>query len=387
MPSPPPAVRVGSRRASLDADHRGRVWEPSQGSHVNIRGRIPYGLLATLFVPAAVCYVALFRGLFTFRLGHPWFLLTVPVAIAFILLLGMRRPRPAYLVHSRASELGALRPGRMARLRELPASLRVFSVTLLGLSLARPQTSTREDNLDLEGIDIVITLDMSGSMEERDLVPNRLEAAKAVIKGFVNRRPSDRIGLVIFGREAYTYAPLTLDHGTLLRMVADLRSGIVDGRGTAIGNGLGVALARLRKSDAKSKVVILLTDGDNNSGNISPIQAATFAQKLGVKIYTILAGARDSAAEEDDRGGGGRYPTNPKLLEEIASMTGGMPYLATDTGALSKRFQSILEDLEKSRIKDRSVLWAELYPYCLWPAFAALLLEILLRLSRLRRLP
>jgi Ca-activated chloride channel family protein len=266
-------------------------------------------------------------------------------------------------------------------------ALRLLAIALVGCALARPQTSTREDNLELEGIDIVIALDMSGSMEERDLVPNRLEAAKAVIQDFVRRRPSDRIGVVIFGREAYTYTPLTLDHGTLLRMVAELRSGIVDGRGTAIGNGLGVALARLRKSDAKSKVIILLTDGDNNSGNISPTQAATFAQKLGVKIYTILAGARDSAAEEDDRGGGGRYPTNPKLLEEIASMTGGSPYLATDTGALVKRFQAILEDLEKSRIKDRGVLWAELYPNFLWPAFAALLLEMILRLGRMRRLP
>jgi Ca-activated chloride channel family protein len=149
-----------------------------------------------------------------------------------------------------------------------------------------------------------------------------------------------------------------------------------------------VALARLRKSEARSKVVILLTDGDNNAGNISPIQAATFAQTLGVKIYTILAGAHDSAAEDDDQQGGRqRYPINPKLLEEIASMTGGSPYLATDTGALVKRFQSILEDLEKSRIKDRGVLWAELYPSFLWPALAALVLEMLLRLSRLRRLP
>jgi len=351
------------------------------------RGRIPYGLLAALFLPAAVVYLSRFRGLITFRFGHPWVLLVIPLAIALVLWLGIRRPRLAFLVHSRASELGAQRAGIVSRLRDLPVVLRIFSITLLGLALARPQTSTREDNLDLEGIDIVVTLDMSGSMEERDLVPNRLEAAKAVIADFVRRRRSDRIGLVIFGREAYTYAPLTLDHGTLLRMVADLRSGIVDGRGTAIGNGLGVALARLRKSDARSKVVILLTDGDNNAGNISPIQAATFAQKLGVKIYTILAGARDSAAEEDDRGGGGRYPTNPKLLEEIASMTGGMPYLATDTNALVKRFQSILGDLEKSRIKDRSVLWAELYPSFLLPAFAALLLETILRLSRLRRLP
>jgi Ca-activated chloride channel family protein len=285
-----------------------------QGSPT-FRGRIPYRLLAVLFVPAALVYLALFRNLITFRFAHPWLLTAIPVAIALVIWLGIKRLRPAFLVHSRASELGAQHKGLFARMRDLPVALRLLSITLVGLALARPQTSSRDDNLELEGIDIVVALDMSGSMEERDLVPNRLEAAKAVIQDFVRRRPSDRIGVVIFGREAYTYTPLTLDHGTLLRMVADLRSGIVDGRGTAIGNGLGVALARLRKSDAKSKVVILLTDGDNNSGNISPTQAATFAQKLGVKIYTILAGARDSAAEEDDSGQGrARYPVNPKLL-------------------------------------------------------------------------
>jgi Ca-activated chloride channel homolog len=350
------------------------------------RGKIPYRLLAAFFVPAALIYFLRFRGLITFRFAHPWFLLVAPVAVILVAWLGIRRARPAFLLHSRATEMGAHRAGLVSRLRELPMALRLFGVALLGLALARPQTSSRDNNLELEGIDIVIALDMSGSMEERDLSPNRLEAAKAVIMDFVRRRRSDRIGLVIFGREAYTYAPLTLDHGTLLRMVADLRSGIVDGRGTAIGNGLGVALARLRKSDARSKVVILLTDGDNNAGNISPNQAATFAQKLGVKIYTILAGAGGSTAEEDD-GSHARYPVNPRLLEEISSMTGGSPYLATDTRALQQRFQSILEDLEKSRIKDRGVLWAELYPSFLWPAFAVLLLELMLRLSRLRRLP
>jgi Ca-activated chloride channel family protein len=357
-------------------------------SHPIMRSRIPYRLLAALLLPAAGIYLWLFHGLATFRLARPWFLATIPVGFALVLWLGVRRSRPAFLVHSRASELGRHRPGIVARLRDLPPALRLFGIALLGLALARPQTSTRHDNLDLEGIDIVVTLDLSASMEEKDLKPNRLEAAKAVIADFIKRRGSDRIGLVIFGREAYTYAPLTLDHDTLMRMVADLRSGVIDGRGTAIGNGLGVALARLRKSDARSKVIILLTDGDNNAGNISPTEAAGIAQKLGVKIYTILAGARGSAAnEEEDDSGGPRQPVNPKLLEEIASMTGGAPYLATDRNALAKRFQSILEDLEKSRIKDRSVLWAELFPYFLWPAFAALIFETLLRLSRLRRLP
>ena len=351
------------------------------------RGRVPYRLLALLFVPATLAYLAMWRNLTTFRFAHPWALAAIPIVLALVVGLGIRRRRLPFLVHSRASALATERKGLLARLRDLPVAMRLVALALLGLALARPQTSSRDDTLELEGIDIVVTLDMSGSMEERDLVPNRLEAAKTVIEDFIRRRPSDRIGVVIFGREAYTYTPLTLDHGTLLRMVADLRSGIVDGRGTAIGNGLGVALARLRKSDAKSKVIILLTDGDNNAGNISPTQAATFAQKMGVKIYTILAGARESAAEDEGGQGQARYPVNPKLLEEIAAMTGGSPYLASDTGALAKRFQAILEDLEKSRIKDRGVLWAELYPSCLWPAFILLLVELVLRLSWLRRLP
>ena len=166
-------------------------------------------------------------------------------------------------------------------------------------------------------------------------MPNRMEAAKMVIQDFVRRRPSDRIGLVIFGREAFTDIPLTLDHGTFLRMLADLHVGIIDGRATAIGNGIGVALNRLRKSEAKSKVIIVLTDGENNAGNIAPEQAARYAQTLGVKIYTVLAGNSDGEAAVA-HAGQQRQPVNPKLLEEIASMTGGTPYLATDTRALAR---------------------------------------------------
>src|SRR6185295_6482452 len=213
-------------------------------------------------------------------------------------------------------------------------------------------------------------------------------AAKMVIQDFVRRRPSDRIGLVVFGREAYTHVPLTLDHGTFLRMLAELRLGIIDGNGTAIGNGIGVALNRLRHSDARSKVIIVLTDGENNSGNIAPEQAARFAQTMKVKIYTILAGDNDpESAPEGQPGMRPRHPVNPKLLEQIASMTCGTPYLATDTRALAERFQKILEDLEKSRIKDRGILYAELYQRFLLAAFVLVLLETAMRLTRWRRLP
>ncbi len=353
-------------------------------------GPIPLGIIAAVFVPVALAYFWLLRLAEDFRFAHPWALVLIPVAAFLMLWVGTRRTAGtrAVLVHARAGELGRRKPGLVARLADLPFVLRLLVVVLVVLALARPQTSRVDTDIELEGIDIVVTLDLSGSMEETDLLPSRLEAAKAVIHDFVLRRRSDRLGLVIFGREAYTHVPLTLDHGAYLRMLAELQLGIIDGKGTAIGNGLGVALARLRKSEARSKVIILLTDGDSNAGNISPIQAAGYAQKLGVKIYTILAGDNDSsdqpARPEAPRQ---RYPVNPKLLEEIATMTGGTPYLATDTRALAQRFQDILEELEKSRLKDRGILFTELYPRFLFPAFLILLLEIALRITRFRRLP
>jgi Ca-activated chloride channel family protein len=362
---------------------------------VDNRGRIPYGLIAGVFVPLAAAYLWMLRGADGFRFAHPAALALIPIAVAMVLWAGIHRApsRRGVLAYSRGSELGGRRPGLVARLRELPLVLRLAVVVLAGVALARPQTSRVNDDLELEGIDIVIALDVSGSMTEADLIPNRMEAAKAVIDRFVRQRPTDRIGLVVFAREAYTHIPLTLDHGTFLRMLGELQVGIIDGRGTAIGNGIGVALNRLRRSDARSKVVILLTDGDNNAGNISPLQAASYAQTLKVKIHTILAG--DNEAKEDEEKAPPRLmqqlrprqPVNPKLLEQIATMTGGTPYLATDTHALAERFQKILEDLEKSRIKDRGILYSELYQRFLLVAFALLVLEVTLRLTRFRRLP
>ena len=372
------------------SDLRSRSPDPPAASG----GRpIPFGLIAAIFVPATAAYLWLLRIEEGFRFAHPGALGLVPIAVALVLWTGFRRSadREAALTYSRASELGARQAGLVARLKDLPLILRLFSVVLVAVALARPQTSRATGDIELEGIDIVIALDVSGSMQETDLVPNRLDAAKMVIERFVRRRPSDRIGLVIFGRDAYTHVPPTLDHGTFLRMLAELQLGIIDGRGTAIGNGIGVALNRLRHSDAKSKVIIVLTDGDNNAGNISPTQAAKYAQTLGVKIYTILAGDNgDSAAAGSDPSAGQqrqRQPVNPKLLEEIASLTGGSPYLATDTRGLARDFQSILEDLEKSRLRDRGVMYGELYPRFLWPALAALVAEIAMRLTRWRRLP
>jgi Ca-activated chloride channel homolog len=380
--------------------------------------RIPWVLIAAVFVPLAAAYALLLRNVGGFRFAHPWVLAAIPPAVALVLWTGLTRS-PAWralFVYSRAMELAAQRPGIVARLRDLPTVLRLAVVVLVAVAAARPQSTRAHDDLELEGIDIVITLDLSGSMQETDLAPNRLEAAKSVIREFVRKRPTDRIGMVVFGREAYTYVPLTLDHGTLLRMLAELRLGIVDGNGTAIGNGIGVALNRLCSEELaalrraasvdsqgegvtaqqakppvavamgpdgkpRSRVIIVLTDGDNNAGNVSPEDAARWAQLLNVKIYTVLAGTSDGEA------GGSRHAANPKLLEQIASTTGGTPYLATDRRALDDRFQKILEDLHKSRLRDRGTLYAELYPRFLIVAFALLLLEIALRQTRFLRIP
>jgi Ca-activated chloride channel family protein len=300
--------------------------------------------------------------------------------------------------------------------------LRLAAIVLVIVAAARPQSTRANDDLEVEGIDIVISLDLSGSMQETDLLPNRLEAAKAVIQDFVRRRPTDRIGLVVFGREAYTYAPMTLDHGALLRMVGEFRLNLVDGSGTAIGDGIAVGLNRLcgeelqRMTEAakaaaaaqpasgdksgataqkpapakptesdRSKVLIVLTDGEDNASKLSPEDAARLAQTLKVKVYTILAGVSESEAEKG--AARGQQPVNPKLLEQIASTTGGTPYLASDTRALRDRFQKILAELKRAPIHDRGLLYAELYRRFLMVAFALLAAEIALRLTRFSRIP
>jgi len=379
------------------------------------RARIPYLLIAAVFVPLGAVYVFWLRNVEGFRFAHPYFLALIPPLVALVLWMELGRgpARRALFLHSRAAELGAQRPGLVARLRALPMVLRLAVVVLMVVAAARPQSTRTTEDLEVEGIDIVIALDLSGSMQETDLQPNRLEASKAVIQDFVRRRPTDRIGLVVFGREAYTYAPMTLDHGALLRMVGELRLGIVDGNGTAIGDGIAVALNRLcgeelRKMteaaraaaqaapgakpaptpaadpDARTKVLIVLTDGEDNASKLSPEDAARLAQTLKVKVYTILAGASDASAGEDQTG---HHSVNPKLLEQIASMTGGTPYLASDTRTLRDRFQKILAELKRAPIRDRGLLYAELYRNFVLVAFGLLAAEIALRLTRFSRIP
>lgn len=271
---------------------------------------------------------------------------------------------------------------------------RLVAVALLVLGLMGPQSiHAREDN-ETMGIDIILTLDCSLSMQASDILPNRFEAMKSVVDDFIRRRPNDRIGAVIFGRDAYTLLPLTTDKEALRGLIQELQLEMIDGRGTAIGNAMGTSLNRLRNSTAESRVMILLTDGDSNSGNISPSQAATFAETMGVRVYTILMGRTDDApvaAGVDIFGRAvmdrGEFPINPELMREIAADTGGEAYVAGDRASLERSFHSILDSLERSEIEDTGRVFGDLYPAFVWPAVMLLVLELLVGSLYLRRWP
>jgi Ca-activated chloride channel family protein len=353
--------------------------------------------------------------------GTPWVLTTlVAVPLCAWVAFHLEGRRSGTLLFSRTRAASAARPaqGAMGYLLHLPSALRIVAIALVALALARPQKETT-DRAEVEGIDIVVALDLSNSMSEVDLTPDRLTAAKRVLVDFINRRQGDRIGLVVFGRSAFTYVPLTLDTISLRKRVEELELNLgIDGSGTAIGEALGVAVNRLREPSCdkkigdekkrceeraretrtRSKVVVLVTDGENNAGTLDPHEAARLAHAMNVRVYTVLigrdvaTGGRPEPAARDRFGAivfgsRARYPVNPKLLEEIASQTGGLPFLATDTKALEERFQRVLEDLDKSKLKSMRARYAELSPWFLWPALALVLLEILLTLTRFRRFP
>lgn len=236
---------------------------------------------------------------------------------------------------------------------------RVFmylSTVFMILALARPQLTTEGKVVKKDGIDIAIALDLSKSMEARDFNPNRLEKSKELLKEFIDKRPNDRLSLVVFGGEAYTKVPLTFDHSVLKNMISNITTDdITSNNRTAIGMGLGVALNRLKDSDSKSKVIILMTDGENNSGEMSPVGAAEVAKELGIKVYTIGIGAKEIAIPGFF---GTSYIENKELDENllnlIAEKTNGKYFRASD----SKEFQNIfneINNLEKSKIDSRSI--------------------------------
>ena len=282
------------------------------------------------------------------------------------------------------------------RLMPLQLLLRIVTFTLIVIVMARPQTSNSWKNKSVEGIDIMLAIDVSTSMLAEDLKPNRIEAAKAVASEFIIGRPNDNIGLSIFAGEAFTQCPMTTDHASLLNLLQNVRTDIAArgliSDGTAIGMGLANAVTRLKGSKAKSKVVILLTDGSNNMGDISPMTAAEIAQSLGIRVYTIGVGTNKVAPYPMPVAGGVQYVNMPveidtKMLADIAAATEGDFYRATNTAELKNIYKEI-DRLEKSKlnVKKFSKRYEAYQPFALAAAIS-LLLEILLRITVFRRIP
>ena len=277
-------------------------------------------------------------------------------------------------------------------LRHLPFALRCAAVALLIVALARPQSVDEGSTSNTEGIDIVLAIDISTSMLAQDLQPDRIQAAKQVAGNFITDRPGDRIGLVAFAGEAFTQSPLTTDQGTLQTLLGRLRSGVVED-GTAIGNGLATAINRLRESDAKSKVIILLTDGVNNRGEIAPVMAAEIAKEQGIRVYTIGVGSRGTAPTPAiDMFGNmtfvqAKVEIDEKTLQEIADATGGRYFRATDNEKLRAIYDEI-NRLEKSKVEVADfTTYTEEYLRWVLAALALLAAEFLIRTLILKRIP
>jgi len=324
------------------------------------------GVLAAVF-GSALRHVVLVEPLWLLLLLSPLAMMALRAALA---------PQPATMRFTRKRSFDRLPGGFATHLADLPDGLRLAAVVLLVLACARPQSTRQSERIHKQGIDIAIAFDVSESMAFDDLRPDRLTAAKLVIDDFVARRPNDRIALVVFGSQASTVAPLTLDHGVLRNLIAQLRLGVMNGNETAIGAGLGVALNRLEESDAASKVIVLLTDGVHNAPGVDPDSVAQKARERGVIIYTVLMGRHGSTGGSVDRG----------QLERLASVTEGRAYTAEDVAELQTSFQDLLDELEKSQIEGEQIR-AELFAWLLWPALLLLLLDIGLRNTRLRRFP
>lgn len=277
------------------------------------------------------------------------------------------------------------------RLLHLPFILRVFAVVLIVIAIARPQSSNSWKTENTEGIDIVISLDISGSMLAEDFRPNRLEASKSVANEFILSRPNDNIGLVLFAGKSFTQCPLTTDHAVLVNLFNSIEYGMIED-GTAIGLGLANAVNRLRTSQAKSKVVILLTDGDNNRGDIAPVAAGELAQTFGVRVYTIGVGSRGMVNIPVQTPMGRQYQQiesifDERPLQEIAAMTGGKYFRATNNEKLRSIYQEI-DQMEKTKINVRefSKKYEHYFLFAL-AGFILLVIEILLRNAYLKKLP
>ncbi|HKJ33734.1 MAG TPA: VWA domain-containing protein [Balneolales bacterium] len=300
-----------------------------------------------------------------------WALLIIPVIIGLQVWRYYKHRLPT-LTFSSVSYLKDL-PGNWRKWGPWATSFfEIVGIVLVVIALARPQLENTHIKKSTKGIDIMLALDISTSMKAEDLKPSRFKAAKMVASDFIDKRPSDRIGLVIFARQSFTVCPLTLDHDLLEKLLNNVKMGVVED-GTAIGMGLATAINRLKSSKAKSKVIILLTDGQNNAGQIDPVTAADMAATFGIKIYTIGVGSKGVAPYPvNDPIFGKRYQNikvdiDEKMLTKIANTTGGEYFRATDTKSLRKIYDQI-NKMEKTKIKQKVFVdYKDLYPNYLLP--------------------
>ncbi|MCB9080485.1 MAG: VWA domain-containing protein [Lewinellaceae bacterium] len=327
------------------------------------------------------------------ELMHPWMLLLLLLLPLFwVLFQRQRRQRYTPLQLSSLAELQAVNTWR-SRLRPWLPLLRVLAYCLIVIALARPRIPLQEEEIKAEGIDIMMVMDLSSSMLAQDFQPDRLEVSKRVAAEFIDKRPYDRIGLVVFAGEAFTQCPLTTDHRVLQDFLSQLSCGVLED-GTAIGMGLGTALNRIKDSEATSKVVILLTDGVNNAGYLKPITAAEIAREFSVRVYTIGVGSTGDALTPVSRRSDGRYTfglarveIDETLLENIAQMTGGRYFRATSAEGLKSIYEEI-DTLEKTEIEVTVVRrYSEVFYAWLGAALVLLFLEVLLRFSIFRSIP
>lgn len=310
-------------------------------------------------------------------------LLVIPVLLTALYVYRELSGRNPHLRVSTARPWKLEGAGALSVVRHLPFALRIAALSLIIVAIARPRSSSEMERIDTEGIDIVLAMDVSTSMLARDFEPDRISAAKDIAIEFIAQRPTDRIGIVVFAGESYTQCPLTTDRATLINLMKEVQTDLIED-GTAIGNGLATAVARMADSDAKSRVIILLTDGVNNSGEIAPLTAAEIANTYGVRVYTIGVGANGTAP----------YPVmtpwgvdiqrvnveiDENLLKTIAETTGGRYFRATDNTKLAEIYSEI-NRMEKARTTiDSFPVYKELFTRYALLALACLLLELILR--------
>ena len=407
---PPGAEQSASKEPPRTAKKPGRSSVSKRG-WLRALSLVAFTLVALLLGAA---YPLLARGaelLYADFQQRWWLLLLVFVPALFYRgTLGEDRRLP----RARLGTLAPLRVGPSGPrvwLRDFPGVLRSVALVFGILALARPVNTLRPDIQDEEGIDIILVLDLSGSMSAAldnlppDLEgfvprrptgvrPTRFDAARAVIRDFISQRKTDRIGVVVFGSDAYVLSPPTLDYHLLDGMVARMALDLIDGNGTAIGDALGVASARLRRSTARSKAIVLLTDGDNKGGKLAPQYAARLVNTVGARLYTVQIGQGEVAEVLDGVDMFGQphytnrsYPVNPKLLQDLAEQTGGSMYVATDATALRAGFHDVLNKLEKTKFESSVATYEELFRFLLLPAVLLLALDALLRAVWLRRFP